>query len=91
MPRVLVALVLGVIVPAASIIWFMTEAASNQADAARQRLSDSLRGQLRLLSERIDAWSVGFTLASGSTPTGEHASSVLKARTSTARRRFGMP
>ena len=52
---VLLALVLGIVVPAASVIWFMTEAASNQADAARQRLSDSLRGQLQLLSERIDA------------------------------------
>jgi signal transduction histidine kinase len=52
---VVLALVLGVVLPAACIIWFMTAAASNEADAARQRLSDALRGQLQLLSERIDA------------------------------------
>ncbi len=52
---VLLALTLGVVLPAACVIWFMTEAASNQADAARQRVSDALRGQLRLLRERVDA------------------------------------
>ena len=52
---VLLALALGVALPAACVIWFMTEAASNQADAARQRLSDALQGQLRLLRERLDA------------------------------------
>ena len=49
---VLLALTLGVVLPAACVIWFMTEAAANQADAARQRVSDALRGQLRLLRER---------------------------------------
>jgi signal transduction histidine kinase len=52
---VLLALTIGVVLPAACVIWFMTEAASNQADAARQRLSDALRGQLKLLRERVDA------------------------------------
>src|SRR5688572_27224149 len=52
---VLLALTLGVVLPATCVIWFMTEAASNQADAARQRLSDSLQGQLRLLRDRVDA------------------------------------
>src|SRR6187551_3231444 len=52
---VLLALALGVVLPATCVIWFMTEAASNQADAARQRLSDALQGQLRLLRERVDA------------------------------------
>ena len=52
---VLLALTLGVVLPATCVIWFMSEAASNQADAARQRLSDALRGQLRLLRERVDA------------------------------------
>jgi len=52
---VLLSLVLVVVVPAACIIWFMTEAAGNQADAARQRLSEALRGQLRLLRDRIEA------------------------------------
>ena len=52
---VLLALMLGVVLPAACVIWFMTAAASNEADAARQRLTDSLRGQLQLLSDRVDA------------------------------------
>jgi signal transduction histidine kinase len=50
----LLALVVGVLLPAASVIWFMTEAAGNQADAARQRLSDARRLQLQLLRERIN-------------------------------------
>jgi signal transduction histidine kinase len=52
---VLLSLVLLVVAPAACIIWFMTEAAGNQADAARQRLSEALGGQLRLLRDRVEA------------------------------------
>jgi signal transduction histidine kinase len=52
---VVLALTLGVALPAGCVIWFMAEAARNQQDAARQRVSDALQGQLRLLSERIDA------------------------------------
>jgi signal transduction histidine kinase len=51
----LLALALGIALPAVAVIWFMTEAASNQSDAARQRLSDALRGQLRLLRERLES------------------------------------
>lgn len=59
---VLLALTLGVVLPAACVIWFMTEATSNQADAARQRLSDALQGQLRLLRERVDTdWRARLT------------------------------
>src|SRR5262245_24460787 len=52
---VLLSLLLGVLAPAACVIWFMNEAIANQADATRQRVSEAYRGQLRLLRERIDA------------------------------------
>jgi signal transduction histidine kinase len=50
----MLALVLGVLAPAVCVIWLMNEAMSNQADAARQRVSEAYRGQLRLLRDRID-------------------------------------
>src|SRR5262245_51974667 len=52
---VLLSLLLGVLAPAACVIWFMNEAIANQADATRQRVSEAYRGQLRLLRDRIDA------------------------------------
>ena len=48
-------LLLGILAPAAAVVWFMNEAVANQADAARQRVSDAYRGQVRLLRDRIDA------------------------------------
>jgi signal transduction histidine kinase len=51
----LFALLLGILAPAATVIWFMNEAVVNQADASRQRESDAYRGQLRLLRDRIEA------------------------------------
>jgi len=71
---VLLALVLGVVLPAACVIWFMTEAASNEADAARQRLTDSLRGQLQLLSDRVDSdWRSRLARLKGADGTGARA------------------
>ena len=52
---VLLSLLLGVLAPAVSVIWFMNEAITNQADATRQRVSEAYRGQMRLLRDRIDA------------------------------------
>ena len=52
---ILLVIMAGVLLPAACVIWFMTEAARNQTDAARQRLSDALHGQLRLLGDRVAA------------------------------------
>ncbi|HEX5108470.1 MAG TPA: HAMP domain-containing sensor histidine kinase [Vicinamibacterales bacterium] len=52
---VLLSLLLGVLAPAACVVWFMNEAIANQADATRQRVSEAYRGQLRLLRDRIDA------------------------------------
>ena len=49
------ALACGVGLTAVCVIWFMTEAASSQADAARLRLAEALRGQVRLIRERMDA------------------------------------
>jgi signal transduction histidine kinase len=52
---VLLALLFGVLAPAAAVIWFMNEAMVNQEDASRQRVSEAYRGQLRLLRDSIDA------------------------------------
>jgi hypothetical protein len=49
-------LVLGVLVPTASVLWFMNEAAKNQATLARQNLTDAYRGQLRLIRDGIDTY-----------------------------------
>ncbi|HTA47454.1 MAG TPA: HAMP domain-containing sensor histidine kinase [Bryobacteraceae bacterium] len=45
---------LGVIAPTACVVWFMNEAASAQADAARQSIAEAYRGQLRFLRDRVD-------------------------------------
>lgn len=49
-------LVFGVLVPTASVLWFMNAAAKNQAILARQNLTDAYRGQLRLIRGRIDTY-----------------------------------
>lgn len=50
-------LVLGVLVPTACVLWFMNEAASIQADAARRSVAEACGGQLRLVRDRLDsAW-----------------------------------
>ena len=52
---VLLLLALGVVAPAASVLWFMNEAMTNQRDAARQKLAEAYRGQLQLLRDKLDA------------------------------------
>ena len=52
---VLVFLAVGVLAPAACVLWFMNEAMANQRDAARQKLAEAYRGQLQLLRGRLDA------------------------------------
>jgi len=47
---------LGVLVPSGSVLWFMNDAATSQAEAARQRVTEAYRGQLRLLRGRVDEW-----------------------------------
>ncbi|HEX5047530.1 MAG TPA: ATP-binding protein [Gammaproteobacteria bacterium] len=45
--------VLGVLLPTASVLWFMNEAVTAQLGAARQELTAAYRGQLRLIGDRI--------------------------------------
>jgi hypothetical protein len=53
---VLLFLTVAVLAPTACVLWFMNEAAKNQADAARQRVTEAYRGQLRFLREGIDSF-----------------------------------
>ena len=49
-------LLVGVLAPSGSVLWFMNEAARSQAESARQSVTAAYRGQLRLLRERVDGW-----------------------------------
>jgi signal transduction histidine kinase len=49
-------LMLGVLAPSGSVLWFMNDAARSQAESARQRVAEAYRGQLGMLRERVDAW-----------------------------------
>jgi signal transduction histidine kinase len=49
-------LLVAVLVPAAFLLWFMSETVTTQAAAARQRVIEAYRGQLRLIRPRIDAY-----------------------------------
>ena len=50
-------LLVAVLLPSGSVLWFMNEAARSQAESARQRVSEAYRGQLRLQRDRVDdAW-----------------------------------
>ncbi len=48
-------LLLGILVPAGSILWFTNSAAEREAEAARREISAAYQGQLRLLRDRLDA------------------------------------
>jgi signal transduction histidine kinase len=50
-----VLLVLVMLLPAACVLWFLNEAVTTQSAAARQRVLEAYRGQLRLVRARIDA------------------------------------
>lgn len=49
-------LLLGVLAPSGSVLWFMNDAARSQAETARQRVTEAYRAQLGMLRERVDAW-----------------------------------
>jgi signal transduction histidine kinase len=49
-------LLLGVLAPSGSVLWFMNDAARSQAETARQRVTEAYRAQLGMLRERADAW-----------------------------------
>jgi len=46
---------MGVLLPTACVLWFMNDAARNQADAARRSVVEAYRGQLRLVRDRVDS------------------------------------
>lgn len=48
--------VVGVLVPTASVLWFMNQAAKDQATLARQNLLDAYRGQLRLIRDKVSTY-----------------------------------
>ena len=56
-------LVFGVLAPTGCVLWFMNAAARSQGAAARQRVTDAYRGQLRLLRDRVDAFWTGRAAA----------------------------
>jgi signal transduction histidine kinase len=49
-------LLLGVLVPTASVLWFINASARSEAAAARQTVTEAYRGQLRLVRGRIDSY-----------------------------------
>jgi len=50
-----VLLILAMLFPTACVLWFLNEAVTTQSAAARQRVLEAYRGQLRLVRARIDA------------------------------------
>jgi len=53
---VLFFLMVGVLVPTASVLWFINETARRDAEAARQSVIEAYRGQLPLIRGRIDSF-----------------------------------
>jgi signal transduction histidine kinase len=49
-------LLLAVLIPTGCLLYFINEAVGSQRNLAHQRLDDAYRGQLRLVSERIDSF-----------------------------------
>ena len=49
-------LVLVVLAPTATLLWLINEAARSESEAARQRVTDAYRGELRFIRDRIDAF-----------------------------------
>jgi signal transduction histidine kinase len=52
---VLLFLAISIAAPAGCVLWFMSEAMSNQRDAAREKLSVAYRGQLQLTRDKLDS------------------------------------
>jgi signal transduction histidine kinase len=70
--RLTILLLVVVLVPSACVLWFMNEAVTGQASAARQRVLEAYRGQLRLVRSRIDAyWQIRAEQLQGSGEPGE--------------------
>jgi signal transduction histidine kinase len=51
-------LLVGVLVPTSSVVWFVNQSVQHETAAARQTVTEAYREQLRLIRDRIDAlWS----------------------------------
>jgi two-component system, OmpR family, phosphate regulon sensor histidine kinase PhoR len=62
-------LVVSTLLPASFVLWFMNEAITTQATAARQQVVEAYRGQLRLVRSRIDGyWRERASALDGSGP-----------------------
>lgn len=59
-------LILGVLLPTGCVLWFMNEAATSQAAAARQSVTEAYRNQLPLLRDRVEAYWQGRAADLGS-------------------------
>ena len=51
-----VLLLIGVLAPAACVLWFMNAAIDNQRDASRRKLAEAYRGQLKLVRDRMESY-----------------------------------
>jgi type II secretory pathway pseudopilin PulG len=51
-----VLLLIGVLAPAACVLWFMNVAVNNQRDASRRKLAEAYRGQLKLVRDRMESY-----------------------------------
>lgn len=49
-------LILGVLLPTGCVLWFMNDAATSQAAAARQSVIEAYRGQLPVMRDRIETY-----------------------------------
>lgn len=49
-------LILGVLLPTGCVLWFMNDAATSQAAAARQSVTEAYRNQLPLVRDRVEAY-----------------------------------
>ena len=52
----LLLILVAVLVPTAGVLWFMSQAVTQQRDVARQRLSEAYRSQLSLLRDHLDSF-----------------------------------
>ncbi len=53
---VVLLLLVGVLAPAACVLWFLNVAVNNDRDASHRKLEEAYRGQLKLLRGRVDSW-----------------------------------
>ncbi len=76
---VLLFLLLGVVAPTACVLWFMNDAATSQAESARQSVTEAYRGQLRLIRDRVDSyWETRATALAEQAGTPEDFSRMVK-------------